>query len=207
MDKNKIKQAIAFGVIGCSLSITKNIEVPSTDQKEIGEIINLHANRQTPYRREEIIVDYLNIGTHHLNYTKILQAIVTIDFVRKKTDILENAGLELHKIFFGPEAISSFYTMSGQLRTKTSPKILLNIDSDSADFIVVFKGNPVFVRNMPIGREQLLEKSVSCDAFAEEVKKSMAVYTKGQSSKYKRNNIYKMRMAERYSAYGRTKVA
>ena len=63
------------GVIPSYLTITKNIEVPSRDSQEIREIINLQASRHTPYSREEIIIDYINIGAYKQNYTKVLLAV------------------------------------------------------------------------------------------------------------------------------------
>ncbi len=43
--------------ISSHLVMSKNIEVPSRDPKEIQEIINLQSGRYTAYSREEIILD------------------------------------------------------------------------------------------------------------------------------------------------------
>ena len=53
----KIKKPRYVLCVGTQLVITKNIEVPSADPKEISKIINLQAGRHTPYSREEVIVD------------------------------------------------------------------------------------------------------------------------------------------------------
>ena len=74
----------------CSLSsrllMTKNIEIPSRNSKEIEEIINLQSGRYTPYSREEIIVDYINIGVYRQSYTKVLLIIVPQKFIKRHFD-------------------------------------------------------------------------------------------------------------------------
>ena len=62
------------------------------------EIIDLQAGRHTPYSREEIIIDYINIGTFRENYTKILLIIVTLSVVRRQLEILAKAGLSTEEV-------------------------------------------------------------------------------------------------------------
>jgi len=64
-------------IIPSHATIAKNIEIPSLSEEEIREIVDLQAGRHTPYSREEIIIDYINIGAYRENYTKILLIIVT----------------------------------------------------------------------------------------------------------------------------------
>ena len=64
----KLKNPDIISIIPSPLVITKNIEIPSADPQEIREIVNLQAGRHTPYSREEIIVDFLNVGTYKNNY-------------------------------------------------------------------------------------------------------------------------------------------
>ena len=44
--------------------------------------IDLQAGRHTPFSREEILMDYLNIGTYRKNYTEVLLVIVNSNAVR-----------------------------------------------------------------------------------------------------------------------------
>jgi len=76
IDDMAIKTPLIFCPIPNQVAMTKNIEVPSRDIKEVEEIINLQAGRHTPFAREEIIVDYLNLGVYKRAYTKILLIIV-----------------------------------------------------------------------------------------------------------------------------------
>ena len=95
----KIKNPKIICVITSQLAITKNIEIPSTDPQEIKEIINLQAGRHTPYAREEIIIDHINIGTYKNSYTKILLVIVARAAVKRHYEILAKIGLKPEKVF------------------------------------------------------------------------------------------------------------
>jgi Tfp pilus assembly PilM family ATPase len=72
-----LKKPIIIATVPSGMIITKNIEIPSRDKKEIKEIINLQAIRHTPYSRQEIVIDYIDIGTYRQSYTKVLLIIVT----------------------------------------------------------------------------------------------------------------------------------
>ncbi len=95
----KLNNPVIVNIIPSHLVITKNIEVPSIDPREIKEIINLQAGRHTPYSREEIIVDYINIGISKHSYTKILLVIVERNVIKRQFDILDKAGVKSQKVF------------------------------------------------------------------------------------------------------------
>lgn len=177
---NELKVARAtpvVDVIPSHLAITKNIEVPSINSKEIKEIINLQAGRHTPYAREEVIVDYIEIGTYKRNYTKILLVIVTRSLVKRHFEILNNAGLRLENVVFASEGISRFVAKSLKLENETIPVSTLHIDETVTDFSIMVKSKVAFVRSIPIGAQQLLgDKEKSQSKFAEELKKSLEAY-------------------------------
>ena len=94
------KKAQAIYVVPSKLTTTKNIEIPSLDPEEIKSIINLQAGRHTPYSREEIIIDYINIGVFQRNYSKVLLVIVNRNVIKKQLTALNQAGLKIQKILF-----------------------------------------------------------------------------------------------------------
>ena len=81
-NEHKLNPRTILNVLPSNLAITKNIEIPSRDHQEIREIVNLQAGRHTPYSREEIIVDYLDVGTYRHNYTKVLLVIVAKNIIK-----------------------------------------------------------------------------------------------------------------------------
>ena len=172
------KNPYIVSAVTSNLAITKNIEIPSIDPKEIGEIINLQAGRHTPYSREEIVIDYLDAGVHKNTYTKILLVIVVRNVIKRQFDIVSHAGLKLEKVFFASEGLASSATKILNVNTFNSPVSIVNIDEGFTDFTVVYKNRLVFVRSIPMGVQQLKEErdGFGVIKFAEELKKSLETY-------------------------------
>jgi hypothetical protein len=164
-------------IINPSSVITKNIEIPSIDPKEIKEIVSLQAGRHTPYSREEIIVDYINLGIYRKNYSRLLLVIVNRNIVKRHFDILNKAGIMPQKIIFSAEAVALNCTRLLNLETENSEAGIINIDEENTDFIIIFKSKPIFIRPIPLGARQLIfEKEKYALRFLEEIRRSEEAY-------------------------------
>lgn len=158
-------------------TIAKNIEIPSLNAQEIKEIVELQAGRHTPYTREEIIIDYINIGAYREHYTKILLIIVTLSVVRRQIEILEKADLKVEKVYFSPESVSRIPSAAMKSGKKTAVQTLVHVDANFTDFINMSGGEITFVRSVPIGRRHLSgEQERYRMRFVEEIKKSLETY-------------------------------
>jgi len=167
----------AIDVVSSSVVITKNIEVPSTDPQEIRDIINLQSGRHTPYARDEIIIDYIDIGTYRQSYTKILLVIVARHIIKRHYEILERAGIKLDRVLFAPEGLSSYAAKAVKGRSDAVPVSLVHVDESSTDFVVAHKTKPIFVRSIPIGAWNLAEEGfVYRSRFSDEIKRSLEIY-------------------------------
>lgn len=171
------RHAQVIMIIPSHAVITKNIEIPSTDPREIREIINLQAGRHTPYSREEIIVDYIELGTYKGSYTKILLVIVTAVSVKKLLDIIAKAGIRQERVVFAMEGIACFAQKFLQVETSHNPVTLIHVDESFTDFAVIFKHKPVFLRSIPLGAQHIAGEKEKYEAqFVEELKKSLEAY-------------------------------
>ncbi|MFH1459961.1 MAG: pilus assembly protein PilM [Candidatus Omnitrophota bacterium] len=173
----KIKNPYIINVIPLHLAITKNLEIPSLDDQEIREIIDLQSGRQTPYSRDEIIVDYINLGVVKQSYSKILLVIVVRKAVKRQFDLIDKAGFKTQRVIFAPETISKICTEQIRKEVQEHPVAILHMGLAFTDFIVSFKGMPIFLRTIPIGTKQItLDKQKSTIDFIEELKKSLETY-------------------------------
>jgi Tfp pilus assembly PilM family ATPase len=172
----KLKKPHYVLCLATHLVITKNIEVPSTDPKEIREIINLQAGRHTPYSREEVIVDYIPVGTYKQNYTKVLLLIVNSSVVKKQFAILDKAGIKVDKAILAQEGLAAFTSRSFKF-DPANPTALIHVDDSSTDFSITFKNKAIFIRSIPIGRQHLVtDRQKAEEKFLDEVKKSLDSY-------------------------------
>jgi Tfp pilus assembly PilM family ATPase/Tfp pilus assembly protein PilN len=172
-----LKRPRVIGLISSNVVVTRNIEIPSRDPEEISEILSLQASRHTPYSRNEIIIDYINLGVFKSVYTKVLFIIVPRNIVMKYYELASKLNLRIEKIVFAPEAIARFFWKDTSLANERFPVCILQVDSTTSEFLIVFHGAALFVRSISIGArhfEAALEGySVR---YIEELKKSFDTY-------------------------------
>lgn len=154
--------------------ITKSIEVPSLDPKEIEDIVRLQAVRHTPYSKEEVIVSHINLDVLLERYTKALLVIASNENVRKKTDVADAAGLDVSSVRLVPEAVTR--TMQA-FAPEMSDGGYVYLDRNSTDLVIINKGKPNFVRSIPIGVSQIRQDAEGgIKLLLDEIKKTLDAY-------------------------------
>jgi Tfp pilus assembly PilM family ATPase len=172
-----VRRTGAVLVIPSQAVITKNIEIPSRDPQEIREIVNLQAGRHTPYSREEIIVDYLDLGAFKQNYSKILLVIASKSVVKHQIEMLERAGIIPDRAVAAPEAVGWSLSKILHVETGDVPAVVVHVDELTSDFVVVLRGKSIFVRSIPLGSRQLhADKERNDPKFAAEIKRSIEAF-------------------------------
>ncbi|MCX5694081.1 MAG: pilus assembly protein PilM [Candidatus Omnitrophica bacterium] len=176
----KGKKIEVIDIVPTQLVITKNIEIPSIEKKEIKEILNLQAGRHTPYSREEIIVDYVEIGTYKHSYTKVLLVIVARSVLKRHYEILDRAGFRLKRALLASEGLALSVSKTLRLEMDNVPVNILHVDENFTDFSIILKNKVIFIRSIPIGTFQLKnEKEVYQLKFVDELKRSLEAYLGG----------------------------
>ena len=181
----EVRNPMVINVIPPNLSITRNMEVPSLDEDEVRDIVNLQASRHTPYAREDIVVDYIDMGVYKGAYTRVLVVVVSHDNVRRQLDMLESVGLSADKVLFGAEVIGRIFSRIAQSGPPGSPSGIIHVDETSTDFLITTNDKPIFIRNIPIGAGHLADDQEGYLArFTEEIRESLHVY---QSEEIEKN--------------------
>ncbi len=176
IDGLKLKSPRLYGLIPAHLAVTRNIEIPSHDPDEIKEILNLQATRHTPYARNEIIVEYINLGVFKTVYTKILFIIVPRTAVLRFYDLASRLNMKPEKIIFAPEAVARFLWRNA-LSDEKSPIAIVQVDAITTEFLIEFRSMLLFVRSIPIGsRHFAAAKEGYLTRFIDEIKKSVETY-------------------------------
>lgn len=177
LEELNLKNPRVVSVIPAHQVITKNIEIPSIDPKEIREIVNLQASRHTPYSREEIIVDYIELGIYKNSYTKILLVIITNAVIKKQFELMAQAGFRPQRVIFAAEALAKFSQKYLRLETDSFPAAIIHIDESHTCFEIAFKSKPFFIRSIPIGVKHLMQEKEKYEVkFIEEIKNSLEAY-------------------------------
>lgn len=158
--------------------ITKSIEVPSLDEKEIEDIVKLQAVRHTPYSKDEVIVGHINLEIVLKRYTKTLLVLVSNEIVRKRTAAFELAGFEVDSTHLVCEILSKIVSQSMLVGEASEPTGLLYFDSHLVDLMILKDGKPFYIRSIPIGISELKQEdgNLHTKQLLDEVKKTLEVY-------------------------------
>ncbi|MBI5778583.1 MAG: pilus assembly protein PilM [Planctomycetes bacterium] len=168
-----IKASDVINPVSARYTITKNIELPSTNPAEIKQIIKLQAGHHSPYSPEEIIIDYIPIGVFRGGYTRIFLVIVNRDNIKRNFDIIERSGLRLKKMVLSLETMALWY----KDRSPSNSLGILHLDADNTDFLVIKEQKPIFLRNIPVGVEQILyDRDKYGPQLQEEINHSLEAY-------------------------------
>ncbi|MFH0763895.1 MAG: pilus assembly protein PilM [Candidatus Omnitrophota bacterium] len=161
------------------LATVRILELPSADPKEISDMVNLQAGKQTPYSKEEIISSYKIIDTAKEGYTKVMLVIARQNIIRERVEALAKTGVGIEKMGLSTEGVYNWFraAYSSAMKPGAPAAVLLDIDSNYSDFIVINKGMLAFTRNILIGANQLLGDQENWrDKFIGELKHSMELY-------------------------------
>ncbi len=171
------KKSQVIFVVPSHVLTTKNIEIPSVNPEEINSIVNLQAGRHTPYSREEILIGYINIGVYQSNYTKILLVIANRSVVKKKLELLKQAGIDIDRVLIAPEGIARFYSRILNLRDDKKPSGIIDIKHNETDFMIALRGTCIYFRNIPVGLSHLnSEGDAAHSRLVQEISKSLESY-------------------------------
>jgi Tfp pilus assembly PilM family ATPase/Tfp pilus assembly protein PilN len=155
------------------------LEFPSTDPKEIANMVTLQVGKQTPYSREEIIFAYRLIHMGRQGYTKVMLVIARRSIVNARVEALQKAGIEVDRVTVSSEGVFNWFSIAYESKMKMEGDgiVLIDIDSNYADFIVIYKEQFSYTRNILIGTNHLLEDGEKWkEKFVEEVRHSIDLF-------------------------------
>ncbi|MFA6600052.1 MAG: PilN domain-containing protein [Candidatus Omnitrophota bacterium] len=172
-----LKNPKFVGVVSSNLVVTRNIEIPSRDPDEIREILSLQASRHTPYARDEIIIDYINLGVFKSVYTKVLFIIVPRTVAARYYNLATRLRWRIEKIVFISEALARFFCKHLNLGGERLPICILQVDSTVTEFVIMFRGAALFARSIPVGAKHFAVAKEGYQArFTEELRRSFDTY-------------------------------
>lgn len=177
----RLNRRLAIACIPRHLVTVRILELPSSDSKEISNMVDLQIGKQTPYSKEEISCSYRIIDTTKEGYTKIMLVIAHHTVICERLETLRKADIEVEKVALSTEGVFNWFSAAYQQELKSEAQehavVLLDIDSSFSEFIVIRKAKFAFTRNILIGANQLTENPAEWQGkFIDELKHSMELY-------------------------------
>jgi hypothetical protein len=183
--QNRFKPGNVSLCLSRNLVTVRNLHLPSQDKKEITQMIDLNVVRIVPYKKEEIVFNYLTLGADEMGYTKVILAIVHGNTIRRQSRILEKAGFTFEDIHLSSQCVWGW--VAGHHRADIGQSelyLLLDIDSKFTDFIVFSQSSLLFSRSINMGAEGLREEGqAGSTKLLGEVKQSLVMFYNEETNK------------------------
>jgi len=162
-----------------NLVTVRNLQLPSTDPKELKEMINLQAVKQTPFLKDEIIDDYQIVRSSPEGYTDVVLVTTHRSIPNSCLKILDDAHLQAQGIRLSSYGVLNTYRMiRGSTRNEDNePVAIVDIDSSFSDFMVVLDGQICFTKALSVGPAKLVgggERDI--EKFTEEIQRAIDIY-------------------------------
>lgn len=152
----------------------RNLHLPSEDEREIAQMVDLNIVRMVPYKKEDVVSGHRIVGKDEAGYTRVLVVIVRADILRRQVALVEKAGLLVERLTL------SSYGLWNSFRSQPSDDALtlvLDIDAGFTDCVIMQKENLLFSRSINVGARGLISDfGSSAVKFVNEVKQSLVMF-------------------------------
>jgi len=179
--KHKTKSTIVS--VPRNLVTLRNLHLPSQDREEIKQMVVLHIGRIVPYPREEIIYGWRLCGEDEMGYSRIILGIIHRDIINRQMNILEKANLYVEEFMLSSYGVWRWVLNKNPSIDLNQLYMILDIDSDFADFIIFSKEEILFSRNITLKTEDLFKDENTIKKLIGEMRQSLVIFQNEEVNK------------------------
>ena len=161
------------------LSTVRLFSLPSTDLHEIRDIVELQAEKHTPYAKDEVLTDFTVIDRDRAGYSRVLLVIAHKDVIHRSVLLVETLGLTLDRIGCELEGLTAWFEL---LRKGTAAKtgdatLVVDVDGSTTTLIIMQRRQLLFHRSLAMGVEQLHDDPAHAgERFVSELQRSVEAF-------------------------------
>lgn len=160
------------------------IRIPSTNEKEIRNIVELQTLKELPFSKEEIVSDYVVSEVTSDGYAQVLIVIVHKQEIDFYLNLLRQAGLETERMTFSTEGLALWYRRTScgersrttEYRPSNNCLILVELDADNTDIVILGNARIKFSRGISLGLSDLTENPQLEGKLSEEIIRTIEAY-------------------------------
>jgi Tfp pilus assembly protein PilN len=172
--ENRLSGLPAIALVPRQSVNIRMLELPSQDAAEIRDMVDLQATKQTPYSREEVLVDYRASASDRSGYTHVTLAIVQRSILRHRYCLLEDAGLKVVQMSVSSEGILNWARLA--VPASEGTVAVLDVDEASSEIAIVGQAGLLFSRGIQTGATALNDRAAGvAERLADEVKRGIDV--------------------------------
>lgn len=172
--ENKFTGLPALALVPRQAVNIRMLDLPSQDKAEIRDMVDLQATKQTPYTREEVLVDYRAAASDRPGYTHVVLAIVQRSVLRHRYYLIEEAGMKLAQVSVSSEALLNWVRLAVPAAEGTVA--VLDVDAGCSEIAIVGPSGLLFSRGILTGADHIAGgDSKSVDRLVDEVRRGIDV--------------------------------
>ncbi|MBI4313550.1 MAG: pilus assembly protein PilM [Candidatus Omnitrophica bacterium] len=155
------------------------LSLPSSDPKEIRDMIDLQIEKNTPHAKEEILSDSTLVETDPNGYSRMALAIVHRDVVSCSVKMAEALGWRVAGVVCEADGLAQWQKMvRPQEAASAAAALVADIDTDATTVAVLSRGNLYFHRSMALGMVQMASDASqgAVDSFIQELQRSAEAF-------------------------------
>lgn len=160
------------------------IEVPTTDDRELAEMMRLQGIKQTPYASDEVSMAYTVVGSRQEGMSDVVLTFCQRKFVDERVDLLRHSGLLVRRVGVSTEGVVDWYVGRHPPAGGMAPGeivVLLDQDLSSSDLIFCRAGQFVYSKGIQVGANQLAaDPNQGIERYCRDVKRAID-FTMGEA--------------------------
>ena len=156
-EKKLKKSSIVLSVSGPQTAI-KQIMLPKLSKKEIGQAIQWQAKKNIPFPLENSQYDYIvhEDGNEKSEASPITLFAAENKYLEASIAVIEKSGIKIGKVTSAPFALLDILKQNG-MDDGESTFVIIDIGWDKMSITFVSAGMIQFIREVPVGVEELVE--------------------------------------------------
>lgn len=169
------RQAIAY--LPRKLVTMRFLEVPSTDDQEVADMMRLQGIKQTPYSMDEVALAHTVVGSRNEGMSDVVLAFCQRKFVDERVDLLERSGFKVQWVGVSTEAVANWYVRhqaENDLVVDKDLVVLIDQDLNASDVVFCRGGKFVYSKGILSGSQQVaLDPGQGIELFCGEVARAI----------------------------------
>jgi hypothetical protein len=176
LNKWKFKPSRIVLSLPRNLVAVRNLSLPSKDKEEISKMVDLHAVKVVPYKKEEMVTAYSVLEENEAGYSQVLLSAVHRNTLNRHLKIITDAGLLADRVFLSSCGIREYMlVMRKNTIEKEAAYIAVDVDAEYCDFTAFSRTKLLFTRSIVIGATQL-EEAEERARFVKEIKQTIIIF-------------------------------
>ena len=160
------------------LSTVRMFSLPSTDPKEIRDIVELQAEKHTPYAKDEVLTDFKVIDRDRSGYSKVLLVIAHQDVIHRAVRLAEASGWTLERVGSELEGLVSWSQRAKHAPVQggkpSAASLIIDVDGATTVLLVVARNQLQFQRSLAMGIQQLqADTAAAAERLVAELQRSL----------------------------------